>query len=66
VGLWFPNDENTVYASSFFSVVKIENDEPTFLYNQSNSGLETLTFAGPDYFDVRINGAAFDKSGNLW
>jgi hypothetical protein len=36
------------------------------LYNQSNSGLETLTFAGPDYFDVRINGAAFDKSGNLW
>jgi hypothetical protein len=35
------------------------------LYNQSNSGLETLTFAGPDYFDVRINGAAFDKSGNL-
>jgi hypothetical protein len=35
-------------------------------YNQSNSGLETLTFAGPDYFDVRINGAAFDKSGNLW
>jgi hypothetical protein len=30
------------------------------LYNQSNSGLETLTFAGPDYFDVRINGAAFD------
>jgi hypothetical protein len=42
-------------------LLKIENDEPTFLY-QSNSGLETLTFAGPDYFDVRINGAAFDKS----
>lgn len=62
-----PNNENTVYASSFFSgLLKIENDEPTLLYNQTNSGLETLTFAGPDYFDVRINGAAFDKSGNLW
>jgi hypothetical protein len=62
-----PNDENTVYASSFFSgLLKIENDEPTLLYNQTNSGLETLTFAGPDYFDVRINGVAFDKSGNLW
>lgn len=62
-----PNDENTVYASSFFSgLLKIENNEPTFLFNQSNSGLETLTFAGPDYLDVRINGAAFDKSGNLW
>jgi hypothetical protein len=25
-----PNDENTVYASSFFSgLLKIENDEPT-------------------------------------
>jgi ligand-binding sensor domain-containing protein len=28
--------------------------------------LESLTFLGPDYIDVRINGAAFDKSGNLW
>jgi hypothetical protein len=62
-----PNNENEVFASSFFSgLLKIENDEPTFLYNQSNSGLETLTFAGPDYIDVRINGAAFDKSGKLW
>jgi len=62
-----PNNENEVYASSFFSgLLKIENDEPTFLYNQSNSGLESLTFVGPSYIDVRINGAAFDKSGNLW
>jgi hypothetical protein len=62
-----PNNENEVYASSFFSgLLKIEDDVPTFLYNQSNSGLESLTFLGPDYIDVRINGAAFDKSGNLW
>jgi ligand-binding sensor domain-containing protein len=36
------------------------------LYNQTNSGLESLTFVGPDYIDIRINGTAFDKSGNLW
>lgn len=62
-----PKNENQVYASSFFSgLVKIENDVPNFLYNEKNSGLESLTYAGPDYKDVRINGNAFDKSGNLW
>ena len=62
-----PSNENEVYASSFFSgLLKIENDEPKILYNQTNSGLESLTFVGPDYIDIRINGTAFDKSGNLW
>ncbi|MBP6181802.1 T9SS type A sorting domain-containing protein [Flavobacterium sp.] len=62
-----PSNENEVYASSFFSgLLKIENDDPKILYNQTNSGLESLTFAGPDYIDIRINGAAFDKSGNFW
>ncbi|MFE3848247.1 T9SS type A sorting domain-containing protein [Flavobacterium sp. LB3P45] len=62
-----PANENEVYASSFFSgLLKIVNDEPKILYNQTNSGLESLTFLGPNYIDVRINGAAFDKSGNLW
>ncbi|WP_417939233.1 T9SS type A sorting domain-containing protein [Flavobacterium sp. RS13.1] len=62
-----PNDEKKVYASSSFSgLLKIENNEPSVLYNEKNSGLETLTFVGPNYIDVRINGAAFDKSGNLW
>ena len=62
-----PTNENEVYASSFFSgLLKIVNDVPTILFNQSNSGLETLTFLGPNYIDVRINGTAFDKSGNLW
>ena len=62
-----PANENEVYISSFFSgLLKIVNDEPKILYNQTNSGLETLTFLGPNYIDVRINGTAFDKSGNLW
>lgn len=62
-----PANENEVYVSSFFSgLLKIVNGEPKILYNQTNSGLETLTFLGPNYIDVRINGTAFDKSGNLW
>jgi hypothetical protein len=46
----------------FFSgLLKIENDEPTTFCIIKVIVLETLTFAGPDYFDVRINGAAFDQ-----
>lgn len=64
-----PNNENQVYASSYFSgLLKIENDEPTVLYNQNNSSLESLALKppNPSYIDIRINGTAFDKSGNLW
>ncbi|WP_396174329.1 two-component regulator propeller domain-containing protein [Flavobacterium sp.] len=61
-----PNDETQVYASSFHSgLLKIINDVPTTLFDQTNSGLETLTFDGPN-ISVRINGCVFDKSGNLW
>ncbi len=62
-----PNDENEVYASSFFSgLLKIENDTPSILYNQTNSGLEEISFIPGYHNDIRINGAVFDKSGNLW
>ena len=62
-----PSNEKQVYASSFFSgLLRIEEDIPNFLYNEKNSGLETLTYEGPNYIDVRINGAAFDRTGNLW
>jgi ligand-binding sensor domain-containing protein len=62
-----PNNEKEVYASSFFSgMLKIINKTPSFLYNQTNSGLESISYVGPNYIDVRINGAAFDTMGNLW
>jgi hypothetical protein len=41
-------------------LLKIDADKPTLLYNQTNSGLESLTFAGPNYIDIRIK--AFDKT----
>jgi hypothetical protein len=42
-----PNKEEEVYASFSFGIIKIDADKPTLLYNQTNSGLESLTFAGP-------------------
>jgi ligand-binding sensor domain-containing protein len=61
-----PKDENQVYISSFHSgLLKVVNAIPTILYDQTNSGLETLTFDGPN-ISVRINGTVFDKTGNLW
>ena len=63
-----PNNENQVYASSFYSgLLKLENDSPIVLYNAKNTGADGLsTIIGEVQDDVRINGAAFDKSGNLW
>ena len=59
-----PTNENEVYASSYFSgLLKIENEIPTILYNNTNSGLESLS---PNFTDIRINGTAFDRNGNLW
>ena len=66
-----PNNENELYISSFFSgLLKVEANVPTLLYNADNTGsngLETLIFGSdPNYRDVRINGPAFDKNGNIW
>ncbi|WP_348823906.1 T9SS type A sorting domain-containing protein [Flavobacterium aestuarii] len=64
-----PVNEREVYASSYFSgLLKIKDDVPAILYNQTNSSLESLTISPPDpnYIDIRIGGTAFDKSGNLW
>ncbi|WP_431243303.1 T9SS type A sorting domain-containing protein [Flavobacterium sp. P21] len=46
--------------------MRIEDNIPNFLYNEKNSGLESITTEGPNYIDVRINATAFDKTGNLW
>lgn len=58
-----PKNEEEVYLSSFHSgLLKVKNDVPTLLYNNTNSGLES--FVGGN--TIRINGTAFDRSGNLW
>ncbi|MEM9687381.1 MAG: two-component regulator propeller domain-containing protein, partial [Bacteroidota bacterium] len=64
-----PNPSNTdqVYISSFFSgLLQVDNNTPTLLHNQTNSSLESLDIGDPKYIDIRIGGAAYDDSENLW
>lgn len=67
-----PNNEEEVYVCSFFSgLLKIENNTPSVLYNNTNTGtngLESLQLSppNPSYVDIRINGGVFDKNGNFW
>jgi hypothetical protein len=57
-----PNNTSQVFISSFNSgLLKVENDVPTFLYNQTNTGIDGIDPSGQ-----RINGTAYDKTGNLW
>lgn len=63
-----PNNENQVFVSSYYSgLLEFENDQLTTVYNASNTGsdgLKSIPAQVPD--DIRVNGTAFDKSGNLW
>ena len=63
-----PNNDNELYVSSYYSgLLKIVNEVPVMIYNASNTGpngLQTIPSEVPD--DIRVNGPAFDKNGNLW
>lgn len=63
-----PTAENKAYISSWNDgILVVENDVVTTVLNNSNSGLEKLFLAGaPNFISIRINGSAFDRSGNLW
>ncbi|MEL0455487.1 two-component regulator propeller domain-containing protein [Flavobacteriaceae bacterium SZ-1-7] len=62
----FNNDQ--VFISSFFSGLLEVNDEvPTILYNETNSGLESLVLPNnPNYIDIRVGASSFDRDGLLW
>ena len=67
-----PKNEKQFYVSSYFSgLLKVDNEIPTLLYNQTNTGtdgLQSLTLSppNPSYIDIRTNGPAYDKNGDLW
>ncbi|ULC59889.1 ABC transporter substrate-binding protein [Flaviramulus sp. BrNp1-15] len=63
-----PFNTNQVFISSFFSgLLEVNEDVPTVLYNQTNSGLESLVLPGnPNYVDLRVGTSAFDNNGLLW
>ncbi|NCG04729.1 MAG: T9SS type A sorting domain-containing protein [Bacteroidetes bacterium] len=61
-----PTEIGTLYACSYHGgIVALEDNIPTVLWNQTNSGLESLTFDG-DNISIRVRDAIVDDSGNLW
>ena len=63
-----PFNNNQVFISSFFNgILEVNNDVPTILYNQNNSGLESLIVpTDPNYVDIRVGSSKFDSAGLLW
>ncbi|WP_282123289.1 type IX secretion system anionic LPS delivery protein PorZ [Algibacter mikhailovii] len=63
-----PFKESQVFISSFFNGLLELNDEvPTVLYNEKNSGLESLVLPdNPNYVDIRLGTSVFDTDGLLW
>jgi hypothetical protein len=60
-----PNDENDVYFHSYNDgLLKIENDVPTTIFNETNSTLNSMV---PNSgINIRIGDSEFDRNRNLW
>ena len=59
-----PNNEKDFYVSSYFSgLLKVVDEVPTQLYDNTNTGNNGLEIAVDG---IRVNGPAYDKNGNLW
>ena len=66
-----PTTPNEVYMSSFEKgLLKIIDDTPTILYNETNSPLDRVLIplpgGGTADAGIRIYGSEFDRQGNLW
>ncbi|WP_053990406.1 two-component regulator propeller domain-containing protein [Mangrovimonas sp. TPBH4] len=57
-----------VFVSSFQNgILQIDNEVPTILLDNTNSGLESLVIPGnPNYFSIRQSASQFDRNGVLW
>lgn len=63
-----PSNSNQVFIGSFFSgLLEVNDDVPSVLYNETNSGLESLILStNPSYKDIRVGASIFDRNGVLW
>ena len=62
-----PTEIGTFYVCSYHGgIVYLEDNTPEALWDQTNSGLESLTIDGADYISVRVRDALVDDSGNVW
>jgi ligand-binding sensor domain-containing protein len=62
-----PTNENQIFVSSYYSgLLKFEDDQLVTVYNETNSGLESVFPTDPPDANLRIEQSVFDKNGNLW
>ncbi|MEZ4875009.1 MAG: T9SS type A sorting domain-containing protein [Flavobacteriaceae bacterium] len=62
-----PNNPNEVYMSSYIEgLLKIEDQTPLVLYDETNSALEDVILPNSSNAGIRLYGSAFDRLGNLW
>lgn len=63
-----PFDNTQVFISSFSDgLLELKNNKAIKLYNQTNSGLESLIIPGnPSVVSIRVGSSTFDKEGLLW
>ncbi|MBV7268772.1 type IX secretion system anionic LPS delivery protein PorZ [Winogradskyella luteola] len=63
-----PFNPNQVFISSFQDgILEINDLTPTILYNQNNSGLESLVIPNnPNAISIRVSASTFDDNGVLW
>ena len=61
-----PFNLNNIFISSYHGGLLEISDESLSLFDQSNSGLESLISNETNYNSVRISGSNFDDSGTLW
>jgi len=61
-----PFNLNNIFISSYHGGLLEISDESLSLFDQLNSGLESLISNETNYNSVRISGSNFDDSGTLW
>lgn len=63
-----PFNTNQVFVSSFNNgLIEVNENIPTALYDQNNSGLESLVVpTNPNIVSVRVLNPLFDSNGLLW
>ena len=63
-----PLNSSQAFISSFNNgVIEVNDNVPTILYDQNNSGLESLVVPNrPDIISVRVVDPIFDANGVLW
>ncbi len=63
-----PFNPNQGFISSFQDgILEVNDFTPTILYNEDNSGLESLVLPNaPDFKSIRVSASIFDRNGVLW